>query len=155
MSRFIVLVGLLAALLAGTCWSQGFTFRIGNPVASQDYQFKVAAFVFRTEGCADPAKAKVAATAEGLIKGERRSIDLQVVAASKSGIYAVQQAWPSAGNWVVALRGTCGDATAGAIVPFNRQGFIRESSKFLSRPAKTSDIEESLKALADRSKEEK
>jgi hypothetical protein len=155
MSRFIVLAGLLAGLLAGNVRSQGFTFRIGNPVASQDYQFKVAAFVFRTEGCADPTKASVAAIAEGLVKGQRRSIDLQAMATSKSGVYAVPQTWPSVGNWVVALRGTCGDATAGAIVPFNRQGFIRESSKFLPRTATTSEIDASLKALADRNKDEK
>jgi hypothetical protein len=75
-------------------------------------------------------------------------------------VYAVPQTWPTAGNWVVALRGTCGNDAAGAIVPFNRQGFIRESSKFLPRPAKTAEIDASLKALADQnlvhqSKEEK
>jgi hypothetical protein len=141
----MVLVGLLAGIAGG----EGFTFRIGSPVASQDFQFKAAAFVFRTEGCSDPAKAKVVA------KGERRSLDLRVFPASKPGVYAVMQEWPADGNWLVALKGTCGDDNAGAIVPFNRQGFIRESSKFFSRPAKDSEIEASLKALADQKKDQK
>jgi hypothetical protein len=145
MSRFMVMAGLLAGIALG----EGFTFRIGNPVASQDFQFKSAAFAFRTEGCADPGKAKITATAEGLVKGERRSIDLKVFPASRPGVFAVMQEWPADGNWLVALKGTCGGDNAGAIVPFNRQGFIRESSKFFSRPAKGSEIEASLKALAD------
>ena len=52
MVRFSIAALATAALaLAGT-----FTFTIGSPVASQDFRAKTAAFVFRTEGCADPAK---------------------------------------------------------------------------------------------------
>jgi hypothetical protein len=49
---------------------------------------------------------------------------------------------------VVALKGTCADANAGAIVPIGPHGFIRESSKFFPRPATNPEIEASLKALA-------
>jgi hypothetical protein len=72
------------AILAFTAhaMAQGFTFTIGSPVASQDFQLKAAAFVFRTEGCSDPAKVAVFATAEGLIKEERRSVALRVFTGS-------------------------------------------------------------------------
>jgi hypothetical protein len=133
-------------VVAVSALAEGFTFTIGNPVASQDYRAKGAAFVIRTEGCADPAKAQVSGTAEGLLKGARKSVALQV-AAMKPSIYAVFQGWPPEGDWVVNLKGTCADATAGALVPIGPKGFIRESAKFFSRPATDAEIEASLKEL--------
>jgi len=126
---------------------EGFTFTVGSPVASQDYQAKGAAFVFRTQGCAEPAKSQISGTAEGLVKGSRRSVALKVVAMTKPGVYAVYQNWPPEGDWVVNLKGTCADASADAIVPIGPKGFIRESSKFFPRPATNAEIETSLKAI--------
>ena len=127
--------------------ADGFTFTIGSPVASQDFQAKSAAFVFRTESCADPAKSQIDATAEGLVKGARRSVPLKVVAMSKPGVYGVFRSWPTEGDWVVNLKGVCANTSAGAIVPIGPKGFIRESSKFFPRPATGAEIETSLKAL--------
>ena len=139
-----VIVAMMAAALAH---ASGFTFTLGSPVAAQDYRAKTAAFVFRTQGCDDPAKAQISATAEGVLKGARRSAALKVMPMQASGVYAVYQSWPGEGAWVVNLRGTCGDANAGAIVPIGPKGFIRESAKFFSRPATDTEIETSLKAL--------
>jgi hypothetical protein len=149
MFRFLMLRLGIAACAAGVlALAEGFTFTIGSPVASQDYQFKTAAFVFRTEGCAEPVKAQIGGTAEGLVKGARRSVALKVMpASSKPGVYAVYQNWPAEGEWVVNLKGTCGNASAGAVVPVGPKGFIRESSKFFPRPATDAEIETSLKAL--------
>ncbi len=137
----------IVACAAVVALAQGFTFNIGSPVASQDFRSKVAAFVFRTEGCADPAKSQVGGTAEGLVKGARQSVALRVAPMSKPGVYAVYQNWPADGHWVVNLKGTCSDANAGAIVPIGSKGFIRESAKFFPRPATDAEIETSLKAL--------
>jgi hypothetical protein len=142
-------LGIAACAAAALAIADGFTFTIGNPVASQDFQMKAAAFVFRTNGCAEPAKAQISGTAEGLVKGARRSVVLKVVASSKPGVYAVYQNWPAEGNWVVSLRGACAAESAGAIVPIGPKGFIRESSKFFPRPATSAEIETSLKALAE------
>jgi hypothetical protein len=128
--------------------ADGFTFAIGSPVASQDFQAKAAAFVFRTEGCAAPAASQVGGTAEGLVKGARRSMPLNVIAMSKPGVYAVYQSWPAEGDWVVTLKGTCATATAGAIVPIGPKGFLRESSKFLTRPATSTEVDAALHALS-------
>jgi len=136
------------AALAAWAHPVGFTFTIGNPVASQDFHFKTAAFVFRTESCADPAKAQISATAEGIVKGTRQSVPLRVMAASKPGIFAVNQSWSPEGAWVVILHGICGNESAGAIVPMGPQGFLRESSKFYPRPATDAEIDASLKAMA-------
>jgi hypothetical protein len=141
-------LGIVAFALAAVAHPAGFTFTIGNAVASQDFHFKTAAFVFRTEGCADPAKAQISGTAEGNVNGARRSVVLKVMSTSKPGVYAVGQNWPPQGHWVVSLRGTCAGESAGAIVPFGPKDFIRESSKFFPRPATDAEIDASLKALA-------
>jgi len=141
-------LGITAFTMAALMLAEGFTFTIGSPVASQDYQAKAAAFAFRTEGCAEPAKAQISGAAEGLVKGARRSVVLKVTAMTKPGVYAVYQNWPPEGEWVVNLKGTCTDASAGAIVPIGPKGFIRESSKFFQRPATNAEIETSLRALA-------
>ena len=126
-----------------------FTFNIGSPVAAQDFVAKAAAFVFRTEGCADPGKAQITATAEGLLKGERRSVVLKIAAMpSKPGVYAVFQNWPADGGaWLVNLKGACAGENAGAIVPVGPKGFIRESAKFFPRTATNEEIDAALKAM--------
>jgi hypothetical protein len=140
-------LGFAACTVAALLLAEGFTFTIGSPVASQDYQAKGAAFVFRTQGCAEPAKSQISGTAEGLVKGARRSVALKVMAMSKPGVYAVYQNWPAEGAWVANLKGTCADASAGAIVPIGPKGFIRESSRFFPRPATNAEIETSLESL--------
>src|SRR5205809_8116646 len=94
----------LATLAVGVfAFAEGFTFTLGSPVASQDFQAKAAAFVFRTEGCAEPARSQVSGTAEGLVNGARRTVPLKVMATSKPGVYAVHRRWPAEGEWVVNL----------------------------------------------------
>ena len=140
-------LGIVSCIIAALAFADGFTFTIGNPVAAEDFRAKVATFVFRTEGCADPAKSQISGNSEGMVKGVRRSVALKVAAMSKPGVYAVYQTWPAEGEWVVNLKGTCAEANAGALVPIGPKGFIRESSKFFQRPATDSEIETSLKAL--------
>src|SRR5262249_11849893 len=118
---------LAAAALAS---AEGFSFTIGGPVASQDFHFKTAAFVFRIEGCAESERVQVSATAEGLVNSERRSMPLKVVPGNKPGVDAIFQTWPNEGAWVVNLKGTCGNLTTGAIVPVGPKGFVRESAQF-------------------------
>jgi hypothetical protein len=141
--------GIAVLAMAAPAMAGGFTFAIASPVASQDFHFKMATFVFRTEGCADPAKPQISATAEGIVKSERRSVALKVMPGTKPGVYAVFQSWPSEGRWLVNLTGMCAGASAGAIVPMGPKGFIRESSKFFPRPATGSEIETALKALTE------
>ena len=144
----------IAALAtAALAVAEGFTFTIGSPVASQDFHFKGAVFVFRTEGCPGSAKPLLSATAEGIVNGERRSVALNVMPASKPGVYGIYQSWPAQGHWVVNLKGTCGSSSAGAVVPVGPKGFIRESSKFFARPATESEIESSLRELGQAGKQ--
>lgn len=129
-------------------FAQTFTFTIGSPVASFDGRSKLAAFVFRTEGCAEAAKAHVDGTAEGLVQGGRKSVALQLTAMSTPGVYAVYPTWPADGDWVVSLHGTCAGASAGALIPIGPGGFIRAASKFFPRPATSPEVDAALKALS-------
>jgi hypothetical protein len=140
-------LGIAAFAVVAIVLAEGFTFNIASPVAAQDFHAKMAAFVFRTQGCAEPAKAEISGTAEGLVKGERRSVAVKIMPMGKPGVYAVYQGWPAEGDWVVNLKGTCADSVAGAIVPVGPKGFIRESSKFFSRPATDAEIDAALKGL--------
>jgi hypothetical protein len=140
-------LGIAALIMAAPAMGEGFSFTIGSPVASQDFHFKAAVFVFRTEGCSAPAKAEIFATAEGIVKGERRSITLNVMPGGKPGVFGIYQSWPAEGQWVVDLKGTCANLSAGAIVPIGPKGLVRESAKFFSRPATNSEIDASLKGL--------
>ena len=143
MVRLIFVTCALAALAL----AEGFSFEIGSPVASQDFRTKTSAFVFRTQACADPANSHIEGSAEGLVKGIRRSVVLKVTALNRPGVYAVEQNWPMEGAWVVNLKGTCANANAGAVVPIGPHGFLRESSKFFQRAASPAEIDASLKAL--------
>src|SRR5579862_5479206 len=120
-------LGVAVCAVASLALAEGFTFTIASPVASQDFRSKTAAFVFRTEGCADPAKSQISGTAEGIVKGARRSVPLKVDAMSRPGVYAVYQNWSAEGEWVVNLKGTCANENAGAVIPIGPKGFIRES----------------------------
>ena len=140
-------LGMAFCAVASLALAEGFTFTIASPVASQDFRSKTAAFVFRTEGCADPAKSQISGTAEGIVKGARRSVPLKVDAMSRPGVYAVYQTWSAEGEWVVNLKGTCTSENAGSVIPIGPKGFVRESSKFFPRPATAAEIEAALKAL--------
>src|SRR5260370_34195130 len=99
-------LGIAVCAVGALALAEGFTFTIGSPVASQDFQAKGAAFVFRTEGCAEPAKSQIGGTAEGLVKRARRPLAPQGIATSKPGVYALKQSWPPEGGSVVAAQQT-------------------------------------------------
>jgi hypothetical protein len=110
---------------------------------------KGGSMAVRAENCADPAKAQITGTAEGVVDGKRSSVPLtRLVAGTVPGAYIVYREWPAQGVWVVSLTGVCGAAKASAIVPFDPNGnYLRESSKFYPRAATRAEIEASLKTL--------
>jgi len=149
---------LILITLSVSAFAADFTLAIGDPVAAslpgtensptQVRKVKDAAFAVRTENCADPAKAQITGSAEGLVNGARQSVALRLIPASGPGVFLVSREWPSQGVWVVNLSGVCAGAKAGALVPIGPSGFIRESSKFFPRLATQAEIEASLKSSA-------
>jgi hypothetical protein len=141
--RHAALICLPALALA-----QEFTFEIGSPVAAQDFRVKSAVFVFRTTGCPEATQPEISATGEGVVNGARRSMVLRVVTSSKPGVYGVLPQWDP-GRWSVVLKGRCGEAQAGAIIPVGPHGFVREASKFFTHPPTPVEIEATLKAFPE------
>ncbi len=144
-------VPLCLALILGwqSALAEEFSLMIGSPVAAHSFAAKTSAFVFRAKGCPEPAKPRVAGTAEGLIGSARRTVRLsRLTPMPTPGVFAVNREWPAEGVWVISLTGRCLDATAGALIPIGATGFLRADSRFFPRPATGAEIEASLKALA-------
>jgi len=143
---------------AGT--ADDFRLTIGSPIAvvapvtsanpgASPIKKNGAVFVVRTDGC-DRSKAVIAGTAEGIVNGGRQSVPLVLGPTPMAGVYAINRTWPLDGVWVANLVGACQSLKAGAIVPIvvGTNGFVRESSKFLQRPATPSEIDAALKSHA-------
>jgi hypothetical protein len=139
----------LATLLAlSPLGAAEFTLTIGNPLAANVARMKTVGMAVRLEECADPAKAKLSGTAEGVEAGARKSLPVQIVAGSGPGVYAVNHNWPNDGAWVVSLRAECGSATAGAIVPFRGFAYVRDAIKIFPRFPAAAEIDRSLNELS-------
>ena len=152
---------LILMALSVSAWGGDFMLAIGSPVAASlpaaqggkettlpKKVVKDALFAVRTEGCADPAHAKIEATAEGLVNGARQSAAVRLTPAAAPGVFVVSRDWFDQGAWVVSLSGVCAGAKAGALVPIGPGGFMRESSKFFPRFTTKAEIEATLKSIS-------
>ena len=106
-----------------------FSLTIGNPIAANVPRMKTAGLAVRLENCANLPKSTLTGTGEGSTGGVRKSVPLQIVPGAVPGVYAVGLSAPLEGPWVAVLKATCGNASAGAIVPFRGAVFARESVK--------------------------
>jgi hypothetical protein len=144
------LAATLLALAIPLASAQSLSLTIGNTVAAGGTPMvKTLQFVFRVNGCADLTKAKVAATAEGIVSNARRTITLEPRAVpTQSGVYGIPDQWGTDGTWVVAISADCLGATAGAIVQMNARTFVRDGTQFFSHAPTPAEIETALKAYA-------
>lgn len=138
----------LFALMIPLASAQSLSLTIGNTVAAGGTPMaKTLQFVFRVNGCADLSKAKVGATAEGIVGNARRTIALEPRAVpTQSGVYGIPDQWGTDGTWVVAITADCAGATAGAIVQMNARTFVRDGTQFFSHAPSPAEIETALKA---------
>jgi hypothetical protein len=105
----------------------GFYIQLGAPAASPHPDARGAILVARLDGCHEPGRGTLEATAEGLAGGRRQSIPLTPVALGKEGTYAIRKAWPDEGRWVVKLvaRHPAFQIPTFLIVPVNGNSFNR------------------------------
>ena len=143
------MIPLIPAVACSIAFGQTFAFEIGSPVASRDFRFKAATFVFRATGCSDPKKIEMNAKAEGVVSGARKSLSLNVLKSSNPGVFAIFQQWGSGGKWVVSVGGSCDGMKAGFLVPMGAKGFVREAAKFFSRTPPAGEIDAALKAFPE------
>jgi len=96
----------------------------GNPYAQdvKDAFLYVHAFHHGT-----PVPNPVSGTAEGLVKGERRTVALRFENTERVGVYALTKQWPSEGLWTLVIGATQGggeNSTAYAVVELNASGTV-------------------------------
>jgi hypothetical protein len=80
--------------------------RISNPETNAEAMAKHAALIAQTGACRAPEKTVVTATAEGVIEGQRRSMQLNLIPLSTFGTFAIPQQWPAAGTWAIQIVAT-------------------------------------------------
>jgi len=51
--------------------------------------------------CTGPSSVSLTATAEGMVRGERKSIPLKLERTKEPGVYRIAGTWPSEGTWLV------------------------------------------------------
>jgi hypothetical protein len=115
----------LALLLAmpSLALAGGFQLSIETPAGASDPQLKDVVLVARTYGCHQPADAKLTATAEGLVNGNRQSMPLELRSIG-SGVYGIKQQWPSEGTWVLVLTGAYSGMTSSVLVELGPNGKV-------------------------------
>ena len=59
--------------------------------------------VVRTYRCGTPSSLSLHGRAEGLVSGERRSLELAITAGTEAGVFRVARQWPGEGRWVLVL----------------------------------------------------
>ncbi|HVG18324.1 MAG TPA: hypothetical protein VNI02_04675 [Blastocatellia bacterium] len=148
----LVIFGCVATGLAG-----GFQLSVETPSAT--HQLKDAVLFVRTFGCNTPADAKLSATAEGVVNGERRSLPLELTYDS-TGVYALKQQWPSEGAWVLAITGEYNSFISTLIVDLGPNGKVHPGTRLdpghrkgthaliVQRKATTAEIDSALKTAA-------
>lgn len=141
------------ALLATRAFAGGFWVELNNPEANAEAKAKGAVLIAHLTGCHDAAKAKVTATAEGMVNGKRQSITLTPVPLSQPGMYAITREWPAEGTWAVKFIGV--DAvklTTSAVARIEANGFNRASAKHFPRVPTTAEVDAVLAGKTDKVK---
>ena len=100
------------------------------PANPMDPSTRDAAFVVHAYYHESPTAFPVSGTAEGLVDGQRRTIELDVRPTSRSGVYAVQPNWPDEGHWVLKLTTNRDDSPVTLIAELGPDGGLGEEPFF-------------------------
>ena len=155
--KLLVLSTLLAAtafVKAGPPWIS--IEYPANPYAqdSRDAFLYVHAFHHGT-----PTEYPVSGTAEGMVKGDRRTVSLEFKTTSRPGVYALTKQWPSEGTWTLVLGVTQGNGesnTAYALVELGASGQVtsvnvptlKRNGYTMPAPIVMADIDAALRTRA-------
>jgi len=159
-----LLIGALAAALnvpsaapspaptAGPPW-----ISIEYPVNPYDATTRDAFLVVHAFHHGSPTAFPVSGTAEGLVNGQRRTINLEFQKASRTGEYALRKQWPDQGTWTLVIGVMQGaedrvtaivDLAAGGQVARVNVPTRKEGSWVVPAKVAIADIEAGLRARA-------
>jgi len=126
---------------AALVWAGSFFLTIHGPAAAG--QTKDAVLTVEAQGCQDYSHARITGQAEGIVKGQRQTISLELTPTGKPGNYAVRKQWPAEGKWLLVFNGTSGERHTHTIVEFGPDGRLRPS--LTMRPLSPKEIEAALR----------
>lgn len=121
---------LALAALAGTTAFTAFGppwISIETPANPYDSASRGAFLLVHAFHHGTPVSFPVSGTAEGILKGERRTISLALKPTSRPGVYALHQQWPRDGVWTLVLSVTQGEGegnTVSAVVELGTNGQV-------------------------------
>ena len=138
------LVALMLAC-AGQMFAGGFYLQLGNPEANPTASKMGAVVTIKAVGCHDPAAAKLTATAIGMVKGERRSIPLELKPLGEPGAYALSQQWPKEGKWVIQVVGKNDEQFTNTLIAAGPAGIDRLHAKGDMKAFAPAEIDAMLK----------
>ena len=108
-----------------------------------------------------PTAFPVSGTAEGIVKGDRRTVSLEFKTTPRPGVYALAKQWSSEGTWTLVIGATQGAGesnTAYAVVELGAAGQVasvavpsmRKNGYLLPAPVVMADVDAALRARAAR-----
>ena len=140
------------APLAGPPW-----ISIEYPVNPYDAATRDAFLVVHAFHHGSPTAFPVSGTAEGLVNGQRRTINLEFTKASRTGEFALRKQWPDRGTWTLVIGVAQGpDDRVTAIVDLGSDGQVarvnvptrREGGWVVPAKVAMADVEAGLRARA-------
>jgi len=99
----------------------------------------------------------VTGTAEGIVKGERRTVKLEFAGTGREGVYALRQTWPTEGTWTLVIKANQGpDDAATAVVDLGPDGAVaavrvptmQRGQWTVPAPVSLGDVDAALRARA-------
>lgn len=155
--RLLALAGLFSATLATPALAGPPWISIELPANPYDAATRGAYLVVHAFHHGTPVALPVSGTAEGIVRGERRSIPLRFTATSRAGEYVLRRMWPAEGTWTLLIsvaQGTDDKATAvieigaGGQVASVRVPTRMQGDYMIPAPVAMSDIDAGLRARA-------
>ncbi len=122
-----------------------------------------AVLLVHAYSCGGPTTSAVSATAEGIVKGERKTLPLTLSPAGSTGVYAVAKQWPSEGAWVLTFSMSIGGEVS-TLVTLGPNGGVESAEYYgrtsnavvyatsvqvIGRKATAADIDATLRAAVD------
>ena len=158
-TRFLALsalVGTTAFASFGPPW-----ISIETPANPYDAATRGAFLLVHAFHHGTPVSFPVSGTAEGIVKGERRTISLALKPTSRPGVYALHKQWADDGVWTLVLSVTQGDGemnTVSAVVELGANGQVSSvdvptvlrNNYRVPAPVSRAQVESGLRARAAR-----
>jgi hypothetical protein len=135
-----------AALLALPALAGGFYLTLGNPEASPEAQAMKAVVTVLPTGCHNPEKAKISATAIGMVDGQRRSMAVELKPLPRPGFYAITRQWPSDGKWLLQVVAVDEDRVTSVLIPVSAAGADRRNARYIPRAPQEGELSAALAA---------